>query len=91
MIGLVEGLKDNINLLVLELEKNLIDDEGGISLAKILKQENSNLEEINLRENNLHDYAGMILSEAVRINRKIKKMNLERNPISYKFSEDIAK
>ena len=49
------------------------------------------MESINLKENNVHDYTGALLVEAVHTNKRILKINIERNPISYKFSEEILK
>jgi hypothetical protein len=44
-----------------------------------------------LKENNIHDETGILLCEAVRNNKKIRKVNIERNPISYKYIEEIEK
>jgi hypothetical protein len=46
---------------------------------------------LHLRENNLHDFTGILLSEIVRENKTLLKLSLERNPITYKYTEDVEK
>lgn len=44
---------------------------------------------MNLKDNKLHDYSGIILAEALRENKRILKFNIDRNPISYKYMDEI--
>jgi hypothetical protein len=63
-----------------------------MALAEALKN-NSAMENLNLRENNLHDYSGAMLAEALRANnyRRLVRLNVERNAVSYKFTEELTK
>ena len=52
-------------------------------------RKNNSLTSLNLKENNLHDYTGAMLTDCVRENKTLLKLNLDRNPISYKFTEEV--
>lgn len=75
---------------ILDISTCKIGDEGTISIANFLNSENV-LKNLNLRDNKISDYSGVMLQESLRINKNITKINIERNPISYKYSEDIYK
>ena len=57
----------------MELERCSIDDEGGLYLSEMLRR-NRVLESLNLKENNLHDYTGAMISDSVRENKNILKI-----------------
>lgn len=47
-----------------------ISDDSGMLIAESIKS-NSTLREVSLRENALHDYTGIVLSEAARENQNL--------------------
>lgn len=66
-----QGLKQNKSLKVLSLYLNRIDDRGGSKFCNDLQENNSTLQELNLRGNSLgSDFAkalgGVILKQCVR-------------------------
>jgi hypothetical protein len=65
-----------------------ISDDSGMLIAEAIKS-NSTLREVSLRENALHDYTGIVLSEAARENQNLQKCDVIRNPISFKYQEEI--
>lgn len=67
-----------------------ISDDSGMLIAEAIKA-NTALREVNLRENALHDYTGIVLSEAARENPNLQKCEVIRNPISFKYQEEIQK
>lgn len=55
------------------MERCSIDDEGGLHLSEMIRR-NRVLECLNLKENNLHDYTGAMISDSVRENKNILKI-----------------
>lgn len=83
-----EGLKENRNVRILDISSCKIGDEGGISIANYIMCGENSLKNLNLKDNKITDYAGVMLCESLRVNKNITKINIERNAISYKHSED---
>jgi len=75
---------------IVDLSMCHISDDSGMLIAEAIKS-NTTLREVNLRENALHDYTGIVLSEAARENPNLQKCDVIRNPISFKYQEEIQK
>ena len=89
--GLVaNGLSKNQNLKHLDLSNNKIKDKGGIDLAKAVSV-NDSLQVLELKNNSLKDESGQLFSEITRYKHNILKLNLETNPLNFKYLETIKK
>lgn len=80
--ALKEALMSNSSLQELDLSGNQIGNEGGVALAEALPF-NGTLTGLNLSRNQLQDSAAFAFAEAlVGVNRILKTLLLEDNPIS---------
>lgn len=64
-----------------------IGEKGGLALAKAIRT-NTHIEKVNLRCNNLFNSSGAALVEAARENKNLRKLLVEKNPLSLKFSDE---
>lgn len=85
-----ETLLINDVLQTLDLSNNLINEAGGILLAKSLKS-NSCLQKLNLKTNNMRFESGACFVDAMKTNSVIKYLNLQKNPIGMEFLEQVDK
>ena len=82
------GLAKNKTLKLLDLSSNKIREKGGLSLGKALHI-NHSIENLLLRDNMLNDECGHIFCEISRFKRNLLKLNLELNPMNFKYVNDI--
>ncbi|KAF9910161.1 hypothetical protein BX616_010927 [Lobosporangium transversale] len=80
---LVNSLKTNTTLLVLDLEGNSIGDKGALALSEALKT-NTALTSLSLRENSIGHKGALALSKALKINTTLTTLNLNWNLIEEK-------
>jgi len=81
---LVSSLKENHMINVLDLSGCKIRDEGGKMIAELMST-NHNLIQVDLKDNHIRDGGGIAFLDAVRANKRVTKLNLVRNPTSYKY------
>jgi Ran GTPase-activating protein (RanGAP) involved in mRNA processing and transport len=77
--ALLGGLLTNASLSILNLRHNRIVSGGCQSLAALLVNPNSNLEELHLGFNNIGDEGACIFANALSTNRKLKTLSLGNN------------
>lgn len=79
---LVNYLKDNQNIEVLDLSNNNIGNKGIRNITKLLK-ENSAIVELNLSDNNIGTKGLNHLCSALSYNRSVLYLDIRRNPIPW--------
>lgn len=79
---LINYLKDNQNIQVLDLSNNNIGNTGVKNITKLL-EENKAITEINLSDNNIGTKGLNILCSALSSNRSVQYLNIKRNPIPW--------
>ena len=87
-IMILQALKENFNLQILNLDYNNMTGEVAEDLANIIKS-NSYLEQLGLGNNNLGPSAIVIL-QALKGNSKIKILDLDNNNMTAEVTEDLA-
>ena len=85
---IARGLAKNVVLRQLDLSSNKISTSGGLALARAI-QTNESLQVLLLGNNALKDEAGQLFSEVCRYKRNILKLDLELNPMDFKYLEVI--
>ena len=66
-----------------------IRDEGAQCMAEAMKN-NTSIQCVSLKDNLIYDYAAIHILNAARANKSLKKIELDRNPVSYIYLEDLA-
>jgi len=89
--SLVGALLANSNLHKLILSYNQITARGCQSLAALLRDPNSNLENICLERNNIRDEGARTLANALTTNRKLKHLFLSNNHITAEGYSSFSK
>ncbi|CDW82579.1 UNKNOWN [Stylonychia lemnae] len=65
---LMDGLERNMYLKDLNLKKNSIEQQGAIRIAKLLESNQNSLLNLNLSENRLGDFGGLMIARAFQKN-----------------------
>lgn len=76
---IAQALKVNKSLKHLNLKLNRIDDKGGAKLCTDLQNNNSQLESLSLSSNSLGHMFCESLSEFLKLNRTIKRLDISCN------------
>ena len=76
---IVTSIKGNYNLKALRLRGNNIGIQGCTEIAKLLSDSLSNLVEVSLAQNNIDNECVKILATALRNNKKLIALCLDRN------------
>ena len=76
------ALANNSRLRILYLSGNQITVGGCQSIAALLGNPNSNLAELYLHNNNIHDEGALIFANALVNNRKLKELAIDDNDIT---------
>ena len=76
---LISSLANSNNIKILCLRGNLLGDEGAILIFEKLKNENSNLNVLNLFNNCLTDKCISSFCEMILINNKLEEINFGKN------------
>ncbi|CAI2367823.1 unnamed protein product [Moneuplotes crassus] len=79
---LVNYLKDNRNIQVLDLSNNNIGNKGVKNITKLLET-NEAITEINLSDNNIGTKGLNNLCSALSYNKSVVKLDIRRNPIPW--------
>lgn len=72
----------------MDLSGNKVSTKGAINLAQMLKS-NQCIRVLNLKDNNILDEGGKMLSEVARFNHNIVALRLETNPLNYGIVKEI--
>jgi Ran GTPase-activating protein (RanGAP) involved in mRNA processing and transport len=88
-IILADALRTNETITSIDLQSNLICDEGAAALASALKNDNRTLRVLDLR-NNLISTAMYSLEEMISTNRSIRLLQVEGNDFAGDW-EDLTK
>ena len=88
---LAGALLPNSNLRNLFLHRNRIMARGCQSLAALLENPNTNLEELHLNNNNFGNEGAHILANALTTNRKLKTLDLGNNGITVEGYSSFSK
>lgn len=82
MMDLIEGFKGNTTVKTLHLYilDNILDDEGGIAIAEVLRSK-SILEELDLSTNDIGSKGAVAVAEALKRNRSLEYLHLRKNLI----------
>lgn len=83
-----QGLSKNKVLKSLDLSSNKIKDKGGLIMASAI-QENETLAYLYMKNNSLKDETAQKFSELSRWKRNLLKLNLDLNPLNFKYLEII--
>ena len=87
-ILILQALKENCKLKLLDLNSNNMTGEAAEDLASVIKN-NSNLEQLGLANNDLGTSSILIL-QALKENPKLKLLNLNNNNMTGETAEDLA-
>jgi len=87
---LIDGLKDNISLEVLDLRFNEISDRGVIKLLKAIEYHPA-INSIYLSKNNISDLGANAFAYFITINPNISILDLSENKISFEGTNNIIK
>ena len=87
-ILILQALKENSKLQLLDLNGNNITGEAAEDLASVIKN-NSNLEQLGLANNDLKTSSILVL-QALKENSKVKVLDLNSNNMTGKAAEDLA-
>lgn len=88
---ILESIKMNDNLKVIDLTSNLIQDDGCLSLSSFLSRDPSNVIAISLPCNSISDRGCKALLDALRTNSHLKILDLRANYITDACIDDIKK
>ena len=88
LMAVLQALKENCKLKVLNLNHNNMTGEVSESLASVIKN-NSGLEELGLSDNDLKASSAVIL-QALKGSCKLKAINLNNNNTTGEVAEDLA-
>ena len=87
-ILILQALKENSKLKVLDLNDNNMTEETAEDLASVIKN-NSNLQQLYLANNNLKT-SSILLLQALKGNSKLKVLDLNDNNMTGEAAEDLA-
>lgn len=79
---LVNYLKDNQNIEILDLSNNNIGNRGVLNITKLLET-NTAITEVNLADNNIGTKGLNYLCSALSYNRSVISLDIRRNPIPW--------
>jgi len=78
---LCNALENNLTCLSLDLNRKGLNDEDGVSLAKMLET-NTRLQMLEIEGNNLGVSAAKAMGEALKKNKSLRSLNLESNNLT---------
>jgi hypothetical protein len=81
LLSIVEALRGQSSLERLYLNRNRIGNDGCQALATLLSHPNSNVQEIQLSDNNIDNEGAIAICNSLINNTKLKKIFLSDNPI----------
>ena len=95
LLVLVDAIRGNHSLEKLCLDRNRIGDAGCETLSTLLTNPLSNLQDLELNNNNISNDGINIIIDALAGNNRLKKLYLQNNPIDtsaarYEFSRLIC-
>lgn len=79
---LINYLKDNQNIEVLDLSNNNIGNKGVTNITKLLEH-NTNITEVNLSDNNIGTKGLNHLCSALSCNTSVRYLDIKRNPVPW--------
>ena len=86
---LLESLKENTSIEVLDFGNSTINNDGAMVLAEALKK-NASLEVLYLGENQIGDEGAQALAEALKKNLRLKSLCLRHNRIGDEGAKALA-
>ena len=89
VIPVLQQLRHNFTVKILNLRKNQLKVPGGRAIAEYLKDPAAAVEDLDLSCNELAD-AGVSLADALRQNKTLRKLNLTDNILADDFAQGFS-
>ncbi len=88
--AIMNGLKTNVGVKILNLRKNTIGKEGAVFIASYLRGSPSFLEELDASSDGVEEAGGMEIMNALKENKSLKKLLLGDNGLADEFATAMA-